>query len=626
MIHRINAQTASLPPARPAVARGRPMVAPRAGVALMVLLMLVLTSVSPARAIVTYHLNDPNPGAVAINLVVGADRFYNAGFFGFNTVIANVEAGHTWNQHETLHGVTTFLNDPSINFTPRQYDYHATMVGFVLAGLGPPTPNGGYYYYQFGMAPGATLVSTAIATDWVGHNGQFEISTQSLDYGYVTTMQTGFQRQLAPGITITQKADVINSSWGFEDPAGTDQATMTIDALAYANHQTVVLAAGNHDDPGSAQVGGPASGYNSITVAALTSDVSTPVYGSVASFSNAGPNDFVNPADPTHPIAAVRPTVDIAAPGTNMFLAAYTGTTGTNPFGVDPAPGATNLYFIDAAGTSFASPVVAGGAALVVDAGYWVYGGGQAVDGRVVKAVLLNSAHKTDGWTNQTSAMQAALITHQGLDFNVGAGELDLNRAYDQYLAGTANVPGLVGGQVQSTGWDFGHLFPGTFNNYLITRRLLAGETFTATLDWFVDRAFNPATSVASDVAFDDLDLEVWLVVNGVFDRRIALSATPCNNVEQIYLTLAEDGYYGLRVDWGGVFYDLAPGTRAGDDYGLAWSSFFDSAASAPRAIPIPEMNTSVLAVMGLIAAGMIGLPRRPERRPRENPAASTRR
>lgn len=240
---------------------------------------------------------DPQTGSLTvINLQVGAGRFYNAGYYGFTAAIANVEAGHIWNGHEMLGNVSTYLNDPSIDQPQRQYDFHATMVGGILAGLGPPAPGGGYYYYQFGMAPGATLWSTAIASDWVGNTGEFNITDKSFKYGYVTTMETGALRPIIPGLPIyTQRpADVINSSWGFEDPTGRATETRIIDGLAYLHHQTVVVAAGNHE-AGMAMVTGPAADYNTIAVGALESDTYNSVYGQVASFSNTGPNDFYNP-------------------------------------------------------------------------------------------------------------------------------------------------------------------------------------------------------------------------------------------------------------------------------------------------------------------------------------------
>lgn len=549
-------------------------------------------------AIVTSDVRADTGDRIVINLQVGADRFYENGYYGFWTAIANIEAGHIWNGHEILSNVDTFINDPSIEGETRQYDYHATMVGGMLAGLGPFVPGVGYYYYQFGMAPGATLWSGAIASQWVGDEGEFETTEQAFDYAYVTAMQTGALRPLIPGtgIYVTRPADVINSSWGFEDSTGGVRETMVVDALAAANHQTVVIAAGNHES-GEPMVTGPASGFNKIAVAALESDVSGPPYGYRAVFSNAGPNDFYNPQTGLI-IPAVRPSVDIAAPGTDMVLPAYLGATGTNHSGTvfdtsefDPSD-LDNLYFFGAAGTSFASPVVAGGAALVVDAGYANFGTAQAVDGRVVKAVLLNAADKIAGWTNHTQIINGVLRTEQGLDYATGAGALNLNRAYDQYLAGTTDLPGLKGGAVQQIGWDFARVTPGQPNDYYLLGEIGAGGQMTVTLDWFVERTYDEATGVAADLRFDVLDLEIWKVEEGEFTTLIAISETLYNNVQHLYFAIPEEGYYGIRVRFAGQQYDFSPETYTGTDYALAWY--------------VPEPGT-----LGLLSAVVIVLIRR---------------
>ena len=188
--------------------------------ALLAAMLIALASASagPSATIVSWDgvsdasIND-------INALVGATRFYDAGYFGGNTLIANVEAGHVWNQHETLQNSNIlYVNDPSMGPVSSLYDWHATAVGFTLVGLGPQLSDGSYYTYQFGMAPGSTLVSTAIATNWVGTSGEFDISTQTLDYGYSTVMQTGVTIPLAPGLSMTRTADVINNSLGLQRP------------------------------------------------------------------------------------------------------------------------------------------------------------------------------------------------------------------------------------------------------------------------------------------------------------------------------------------------------------------------------------------------------------------------
>ncbi len=578
--------------------RGRhPLRKRRAGI----LLAIGAALLPSTRIMAVDALDDPNNPTkiVVINQAIGADRFYGAGYYGGNSFIANVEAGNVWNGHEATSqepiSYVNYAKNPD-GSTQINYDIHATAVGFTMTGLGPFKPGVGYYYYQFGIAPGAQLVSAAIATSFDQQNqGSFSISQQSFDYGYKTVMQTGTDRnvQIFPGAYETfanQKVDVVNSSWGFDSPDGSDIYSMTLDALAFANHQTVCVAAGNHSTPTSPQVSGPASGYNTIAVAALQGVLTTPAFSQPASFSNSGPNDYYDPkAKVNATVPAIRAKVDIAAPGTDLFLAAYTGSTGSRTGLVDPYPGSTNLYLVGAAGTSFSSPIVAGGAALLDDAGYVNFVNPldpttrQAVDGRVIKAVLQNSADKIPGWTNNTQLINNVLTTTQGLDYSTGAGALNLNRAYDQYLAGTellpgtqtfmgtANVPGLGGGTVKDIGWDYGNVSLNNPDDYFINRQLHANEVFTTTLDWFVDRTLD-AQDNPGDVSFDDLDLEVWKVTNGVLSQMIATSESAYNNVEHLYFSVPDDGFYAIRVKYFDHNYDVPGNSPTNDDFALAWS------------------------------------------------------
>ena len=52
-------------------------------------------------------------------------------------MVANVEAGHVWNGHETTTGVSSYVSNSPLNDVTPQYDYHATAVGFMINGLGP---------------------------------------------------------------------------------------------------------------------------------------------------------------------------------------------------------------------------------------------------------------------------------------------------------------------------------------------------------------------------------------------------------------------------------------------------------------------------------------------------------
>jgi hypothetical protein len=510
---------------------------------------------------------------VTFNTLLGADRFYSAGIYGQYASAANVEAGLIWNQHETLTKVTYEYTAPG---AAGAFDWHATAVGMIIAGLGPPAPGGGYYYYQMGIAPFADLYSGAIANQWLS-DGSFYFSDQSFYDAYNNFFTTSFLRSYG-GTAIIAPNDVINSSWGGTDTTGTSTYTLALDGFARANPLTTFVAAAGNTGTSNGVLG-PASGFNGISVGA-TGDGSLTNFSVVASFSSRGPQDFY---DPVHNllIPGVRAAVDLVAPGTSIATAYYGGTTGSNQFaGSDPSGGATDWYTIGAAGTSFAAPMVSGGVALLKSASY-IYGlGSDSRDTRVIKAVLMNSATKLPGWNNGQATNAAGVIaTTQSLDWAQGAGQLNLNTAYDQYLSGTMGVSGGSGGTVAGIGWDYATLTLGGYNDYVVQGTLHGGTMFDATLDWFRDCAVPTLDTnqnlVVSNDGFANLDLEVW---NASFTHLYAISNSLYNNVQELHFLLPGDGQYGIRVDYFGQMY----GTPQAEPYGLAWNDSIIVASPEP--------------------------------------------
>lgn len=534
----------------------------------------------------------PDPsGNLVVNQLVGAERFYDAGYYGSNAVAANVEAGLVWNQHDMLTKVQTYYT--SLPSQVGQYDWHATAVGGVIAGLGPQNADGTYYWHQFGIAPGADLVSGAIATSF-NSDGSFEITPQSMVQTYNHFFSQTWQEPIAgfPGAAwVRGPADVINSSWGGTDPTGTAYETVALDGLARANPQTTFVVAAGNEGPSGNSVGGPASGYNRISVGALGNDSNPKDFTTVAGFSSRGPQDYADPLRTVAAASSQRVAVDIVAPGQWMVVPAYTGTTGSNTGGTDPYPGATNLYYTSAAGTSFSTPIVSGGVALLCDASYARFGTWTAPrDSRVIRAVLLNSAAKLPGWDNGQHQEGNVTITRQSLDYAQGAGALDLNRAFDQYLSGTLGPGGTTGSvlSVSRLGWDLGSLLYNSKtparSDYKVSEMLEGGSLMDVTLSWFRDRTTNATTLDLTDDAFANLDLQIW---NADFTTLLASSESLYNNVEHLHYALPEDGYYGIRVVWTSEMFDTT-GTHTAESYGLAWS-----------AVAVPEPGTLALLASG---------------------------
>jgi hypothetical protein len=550
-----------------------------------------------------------------VNTLLGADTFYAAGYDGTGSRVANIEAGHAWNGHEALAHATQITPVPYTSggnlLSLNEVDRHATWASSMSAGR----PTAGANEYQRGMAYNADLYSGAFAGQWSG-------TRYALGFTFFyTSLFDQYEKAVQGGLTLGgPRADTVNSSWGGSDPAGTNLDTIGLDGLAYVNPGSLMVYSAGNSGPGNNTVGGPGSGFNGMAVAALGAN---PTFDSPSSFSSGGLSNYSDPVNGTATNARVA--VDIAAPGQQLGGAYYGGETGGNgttnsaliddgsvppPSGSASLPaGGSDFYSRSIAGTSFSAPIVAGGAALLYDAAYDQFpANANARDARVMKAVLMNSADKTAGWNNGQAAHSngnGGVVTTQSLDLRVGAGRMNLDQAFDQFLSGTTDVSGTAQGNlgsVQEIGWDYGLVQEGTFNDYYIQPQLVGGSTLTATLTWFRDRLLTNnggGSYSASDRNFDDLDLQVYTVVAGTPTLLISESISAFNESEHLSFALPATAYYMLRVNFFGEIFDafsLAPQ----EFYGLAWS-----------AVAVPEPASAALLLMGLLCTVRMSRQRR---------------
>ena len=527
-----------------------------------------------------------------------AEAFYDEGITGQSTITANIEGGHIWNGHETLEHVTQFWhdgsawNDQGTTFEEQVdlFDRHATWSGGIIGGRSGGKSMG---EWQPGIAPGTDLRSGAIASVWNGsaYTSSFNFTEQSLAGAYDNYFGS---------------ADVINSSWGMPSVSGTGPYILAIDGLADLRPSTTfVVSAGNDanpdNDPNTPPVTNtvttPGSGYNSITVGALQSEGN--VYDTVAGFSGRGPQDY---SDRENSCSACRAAVDIVAPGTHITAAYYGGETGGNNPTLDGSPsgpaGGPAYYTPSLSGASFSSAIVAGAAALVDSASYntpALASNPSSRDARVVKSVLLNSADKISGWNNgQVSHVNGlgGVQTDQSLDYDSGAGRLNIGQAYAQYVAAeTRDVPGTVWGDqgpVGSVGWDFGIVEADTNNVYHLETMLNQGEDLTVTLTWFRHRVFFSETGDAFDIGQADLDVRV---IDALTGDIISESTSDVNVVEHLYFEIPRTSFYQIEI----AMLDNLFGNILSEEYGLAWS-----------VAEVPEPNS-----FGLICLAVLLLLRR---------------
>lgn len=577
---------------------------------------LGLLANTPARAADLHVLIGNQDTPTFFNDIVGTDVLWNAGYFGSGVVIANVEAGHPWAGHEvfdrTALGIALTpalqINAPASVSAPElgEVDFHATMVAHILVGaktITNPDTSVDVTLAGIGMAPLATLWSGAIATTFdksIENAGSFETSDESFRVPYVAFF-TG---------TPHGRADVINSSWGFDDSSGTALETRTLTGLAAQNPDVAAVFSAGNDGPSSA-VGAPASSPNLISVGSLGGDD----WRTPSSFSSGAPVAFYNPATNTT-IPGIRAAVHLAAPGENFALAAHLQPTGgleplLNDAGINNP--ANDLYFnFNQSGTSFAAPVVSGSIALlknIARSGVYSLPQDSAYDTRVLRSVLMASAFRTEGWDNgQTPDPDGALITTQALDYRTGAGALNVGQAALLYALGTTDVPGTGGGNgLAPSGWDRGSVTLGNTNAYTIDLTSITSPSeLTVSLNWFVSDTFNAIDGTVAYGSFADLDLEIWSVSFGDNPATLlAASRTLYNTSEFLRIGITPGTLFDLRVRFAGLVYDFDASSAAGVVYGLAWTT---------TSIPEPATYTT-LAGLGVTLLTL-------RRRPRFTPSA----
>ena len=541
-------------------------------------------------------------GTVNINEFIGADAFYDAGYTGTRTNIGNIESGHVWSGHETLDHMID-INIPPLGdldyhkidapLLTGQVDKHATWVGFIMAGR--PTDPNDPDEMQRGIAYGSELWTGAIGNSWNQDGTKYVTSfnvaaMDQVDYPYQIMTETG---------VLEETVDVINGSWGEGASDANGAFTRLIDAVVSRTGTTVVFAAGNKGSAANTVIG-PAIGPNSIAVGATHDGQDPgPYYDSIPGWSSRGPSDFYVPLQRAGTsgttIDAVVSPIDLVAPARRLKLGSYDGLTGGAQWQTHTPTGNPADYDNDRVGTSFSSPIVAGGAALLIDVGKDLYGA-DAIHPSVVKSVLLNSADKLTGWNNGQSLNAGVITTIQSLDYAQGAGQIDLGMAFDQYTAGTTDVPSLLGGSIDAIGWDFGNVADGAPNSYHFMDELQAGTDLTATLSWLADRDFDYTLHESFYDSFDDLDLEIWQTDGeGGLVSLIAESVSTYNSVEHLHFLIPQTGYYAMRVKWESEIYDFVADIDA-EDYGLAWATTFVSDSGDP----IPAPATFALGMVGL--------------------------
>ena len=364
------------------------------------------------------------------------------------------------------------------------------------------------------------------------------------------------------GFAVDNGADVLNLSLNTfgEFSAGTLGLDQMLDYAAVNRGVTSAVCAGNISSAagGDTSVRSPAGSFNSIAV------------GWTSSSSN---YDQLNTDSSFGPTSDGRIKPDIVAPGENILTLSDDWETGND--------------FRTFNGCSFATPHVAGLLAQQIDYGRTT---GLDTDPLALKATLLNSADKnvfdrTGGaWESFDAQLVNGVYTvTSGLDEQLGTGQADGIRLFDQYSAGEQ-----AAGVVDEIGWDIGTVLNDDPLVYDFDNDLVGGSTFTATLTWFRDVAFIDDGDGMIDAAdqfiasaLDDLNLSLFFEGN-----LVGIANSTIDNVEHLHFDLTQTGSYTLVVD-------RFAGTGTGTNFGLAWSA---------TAVPEPSATALIL----LLGAGLL--------------------
>jgi hypothetical protein len=248
-----------------------------------------------------------------------------------------------------------------------------------------------------------------------------------------------------------------------------------------------------------------------------------------------------------------------------------------------------------AGATSFSTPLVAGAAAILVEAGLRGDAGtgttSDATNSRTIKALLLNGASKPNDWTHTTTAP---------LDARYGSGVVNIYNSYLELKAGeysytssaistsgsahlpprnvTASIPSL-------SGWDFNTITrprsntaSDVTNHYFFDLSSSPGNEYqlTSTLTW--NRNLNQSS-------INNLDLYLYNV-DTLISTLLSSSVSTVDNVEQIFVSGLAPGRYDLEV-----FKPTSGALTASETYALA----FDFT-------PVPEPSSLLLLTFGAVA------------------------
>ncbi len=280
---------------------------------------------------------------------------------------------------------------------------------------------------------------------------------------------------------------ILQNSWGDDTGYILMPVDRYFDHVAWTNHKTIVVSAGNLGND-NAHITSPAKAYNVIAVGGFL-DQDTPSW---TDDTIAGYSSYADPSSTN----GDREKPEVVA------VSGFSGTTS-----IDTT--STSYPWIEDAGseTSFAAPVVSGGAALLMQRQSQLLTWPETV-----KAILMASAtHNIEGSSR--------------LSEKDGAGGINLEKAFD-----IANNNRFQSNSVTYSSFPL---------NYYVNAQ--AGQKVRAVISW------NSQPDDNHPPLYDDLKTDLDLVVYSPTDTFVTTSNSYDNNYEIVEFTAPATGQYRLQ-------------------------------------------------------------------------------
>ena len=253
-------------------------------------------------------------------------------------------------------------------------------------------------------------------------------------------------------------------------------------------------------------------------------------------------------------------------------------------------------------GTSFAAPHITASVALLQEFGDSILGGliksdrlskpakNWSIDSRrheVMKAVLLNSADKIkDRTQGKQLGMTRTLLTKKNrnwlqsnaywndripIDIEMGAGHLNVYRAYQQFSGGQWGSEDSI----PPRGWDYSSVNVYSYREYQIKEELQKDSYVAITLAWdrlveLEDDNCNQKYDLGEtfrDRGLNDLNIYLMSADTNHTIESVCASRSQVDSLEHIFCPIPETGRYKIRVDYPQRV------NRQVQFYGLAWWS-----------------------------------------------------